>query len=257
MKKITYKLTTISSLIVSPRGSSAFYKDCEDFADDDITCNEYLIKDKLRVIYPFYRYGEYDKYMPQNASYYLPGSSIKGALCQSESDKSTYPPEKFMADDVLVKRGDIVLRNLYKAQFLKDESKEKQMDKKAKIDVFFENMAVEMVKAGAKMEGEIYLESEDAAKGLLKEANSLTRKKIRKMLQYYRALQERKEMPDAIKEAEKKLLPLSKDEQVFLLGGYKGLLHSIKPQERQENEGAVYLDMETMLPHGLVKIELI
>lgn len=54
---------------------------------------------------------------------------------------------------------------------------------------------------------------------------------------------------------------LDKD-NVILIGGYKGLLHSIERKstavardDSQKTEGAVFLDQETWLPHGIAEIE--
>ena len=57
-----------------------------------------------------------------------------------------------------------------------------------------------------------------------------------------------------------KLEPLIQDNEVILLGGYKGLLHSmergVSPLENNEN-GAIFLDPETYLPHGLARIKIL
>ena len=85
MKKITYTMKLLSSLIVSPRSGQALYKEIDEFClspyvkipdtkDDE--------KHEVRVVYPFYQYGEYERYDPEHANYYLPGSSVKGALLQ-------------------------------------------------------------------------------------------------------------------------------------------------------------------------------
>ena len=67
----------------SPRSGQALYKEIDEFClspyvkipdtkDDE--------KHEVKVVYPFYQYGEYEKYDPEHANYYLPGSSVKGAL---------------------------------------------------------------------------------------------------------------------------------------------------------------------------------
>ena len=53
-----------------------------------------------------------------------------------------------MADDIQVKNSDIVLRNLYKAQHIQEKAT-------AEFSVFFENVGVEMIKAGANLQGRL------------------------------------------------------------------------------------------------------
>ena len=44
---------------------------------------------------------------------------------------------------------------------------------------------------------------------------------------------------------------------IFLLGGYKGLLHSLEFEgDAPNNKGAIFLDTEKNLPHGLVEVKL-
>lgn len=259
MEKLAYKLKTLSSLIVSPRANVAFYRELDEFTLDKIKENSLddgkgnkitLLKDKLKIIYPFYQYGEYVAYAPDNAAYYLPGSSVKGALLQGDSVTGS-----FMADDVLISNEHIVLRNLYKAQYLKDEKKER-----ACFGVFFENIGVEMIKAKVELKGEFYLSGKAAAKTLLEAANESTKVKIQQMLGYLGELKTRgysKEVLCNFSELSGRLSDLLKTNDTFLLGGYKGLLHTMKVESSPlENSGAVFLDPETMLPHGLVKIEL-
>ena len=59
------------------------------------------------------------------------------------------------------------------------------------------------------------------------------------------------------------LYPYGKRKDIILIGGYKGLLHSIllkadgqkkKRQEKSEKGRGIFLDRETNLPHGLVSI---
>jgi len=250
MEKITYKLIALSSLIVSPRASAAFYEELADFSLQEIKDDtKYLTKAKLKVIYPFYQYGEYAAYAPKSAEYYLPGTSVKGALRQGDSI-----PGGFMADDVPVHNDSIVLRNLYKAQYLEDEQK-------ACFVVFFENVGVEMIKANVELTGEFYVKERESAEALFKAASKSTRVKLNQMLGYLRELEERKyskELLGELHRAVNNLSPLLDANDIFLFGGYKGLLHSMELKDSQkEIAGAVFLDPETMLPHGLAKIELI
>ena len=249
METIYYELTTLSSLIVSPRASLAFYKDFDQFSLKDVEGHSDCVKtEKLKVIYPFYQYGLYESYSPDTADYYLPGSSIKGALCQETAN-----PVKLMVDDVPIPREYIILRNIQKAQYLEEPQK-------AFFDVFFDHVAVEMVKADSPLEGSFNYHNIEAARELLKSANNAAKAKIGQMREYLSCLI-KKEYPAQLKErltkAADKLAEQLNDDQVLLLGGYKGLLHSMELKESPgEMAGAVYLDKETNLPHGLIKMEL-
>lgn len=255
MKEYTYSLTTLSNLIVSPRVNLAFYPESK--ADiEAIEKQERTYLEKIpKVIYPFYRYGEYDEYAPDHAQYYLPGSSIKGALQHKDAVQT-----KLMVDDISVPRDAIVLRNIYKAQYL-------QGKKQACFKAFFENVGVEMVKKSATLKGALYY-SDDAeqVKALLKTANDLTQDKIKQMRAYLQELIENKnkdenykeDFCEKLKKARETLSQLIENNpNVILLGGYKGLLHSIAPRARMpESKGSVFLDPQTLLPYGLVKIKL-
>ncbi|MDQ7092055.1 hypothetical protein REC12_00400 [Desulfosporosinus sp. PR] len=262
MEKYCYRLTTLSSLIVSPRGNLAWYEkskrnrqneEIEGFSTQEIKGGEYLDREKLKIIYPFYQYGEYRAYAPDSAEYYLPGSAVKGAFGGSSSGRC-------MVDDILVCRESIVLRNLYKAQYLFHETK------KACLRVFMENVGVEMIKVETELKGELYLEDK-APEEFLEPGKRSTKTKLRQMLGYLQKLQKEygdQPMGEEFRKMIDKLSSLFNDNNVVLIGGYKGLLHSIERTsaseaegDREKTEGAVYLDQETGLPHGLVKVEWI
>lgn len=262
MKKYSYRLTALSSLIVSPRGNMAWYEndkgnrrdgEFEGFSPQEIKADKYLVKEKLKIIYPFYQYREYKAYAPDTAEYYLPGSSVKGALGGSRSGCC-------MVDDIPVSRDSIVLRNLYKAQYLCHESKT------ARLNVFLENIGVEMIRASTKLVGELYLEGK-APEEFLEPGNKSTKIKLKQMLKYLQKLQREyysKPLGDIFRETINELSLLLNNDNVFLIGGYKGLLHSIERKttlesknDLQKTDGAVFLDRETGLPHGLIKIEWI
>lgn len=123
MKKIIYEIEVLSSLIISHRSGQAFYKGIDEFYSHPKieTSNSEKIREP-HVIYPFYQYGEYEKYDPNHANYYIPGSSIKGALCLPENMRN-----QIMADDIIVPNDKIVLRNLWKAQYLENKEEAKMV----------------------------------------------------------------------------------------------------------------------------------
>jgi hypothetical protein len=248
MVRFTYKLTTLSSLIVSPRANLAWYGDLNEFSLADIKEDPYLSEDKLKIIYPFYQYGEYEKHAPNSAKYYLPGSSIKGALCGRSP-----APFRCMVDDIPVCNDSIVVRNLYKAQYLKEEQQ-------ADFDVFFENVGVEMIRASVKLTGELYLDNTKKNE-FVDAARSSTKEKMKQMLEYLCILKDKnykEKLRGKLNEADANLSALLNGENIYLMGGYKGLLHSMAPKiVSEETASAIFLDPETKLPHGLVKMEFV
>lgn len=252
MKKITYTMELLSSLIVSPRSGQAFYKGIDEFCmspDAWIPDNKSNEKHEVKVVYPFYQYGNYEKYDPEHTDYYLPGSSVKGALLHQKMSGN-----HLMADDVPVPNSRVVLRNLWKAQFLEEENK-------AKFAPFFDNVGIEMIKDKTEMEGDIYLEKNIEFSDILEQAAKDTKDKINQMCAYLQMLLMRKYRNEDLKEnlhmIEQKLSSLSNERGVLLLGGYKGLLHSILLDynyNMTELTGGLFIDPETLLPHGVVKV---
>lgn len=253
MKKITYTMKLLSSLIVSPRSGQALYKDVDEFCmspDTRIPDDKSNGKHEVKVVYPFYQYGNYEKYDPVHADYYLPGSSIKGALLYQR-----LPGNHLMADDVPVPNSRIVLRNLWKAQFLEEEDK-------AKFSPFFDNVGVEMIKDKTELKGDIYLENNIEFSNILELAAKDTKKKMNQMCRLIQTLLGRDYKNEDIKKnlhvIEQKLSSLLNEGDVILLGGYKGLLHSILldcKHNKSEQTGGLFIDPETLLPHGIVKVK--
>jgi hypothetical protein len=270
-KIIKYNITTVSSLIVSPRSDRAFYTDLDDSIGEYCNKNydKYLDRDGLRIVYPFYRYGQYECYSPEQAEYYLPGSSIKGALKNPDGkSKEINSKQNIMAEDIKIGNDKIVLRNLYKLQYLDEPVK------KGALKPFFENVGIEMVRDGVRLEGELFSDM-DTVKHLLQDANRVTKQKIKQMLEYLEMIKEtearkkgcannvntiqveKKGCVDVINTIIEKLKPLQNKDNIFLLGGYKGLLHSICLNKAEEINSAVFIDQETDLPHGLISIDLV
>ncbi len=268
MIEVEYKITIKSSLIISPRSDRAFYRDL------DNSIEEKCIKDmnnkpfdynKLKIIYPFYRYGIYDSYSPEKAEYYIPGTSVKGALTNPNA-KRTNKDIKLMVDDIKINNDMIVLRNLYKIQYINDPGK------KTVLKPFFDNVGVEMVKGSqcnGTLTGKLYTDRIKTVKGLLENANSVTKEKIEKMINYLNDINEKHnntstEKTDDGNDIQTVIDNLSnliknesdKSENLLFLGGYKGLINSICLNENKKINSAVFIDCDTMLPHGLVSINL-
>lgn len=248
METISYHLTPCSGLIVSPRSALAFYKDLDEFSLEKVEDSEYLAKNRLKVIYPFYQYGIYTAYNPDAAEYYLPGSSIKGALCRGTSVEGG-----LMSDDVRIPGNYIVLRNLYKVQYLEEVAE-------ACFAPFFDNVGVEMVRAGSTLQGQMILPDFDSANALITAANKSTKIKIGQMLEYLNELAKRKYKEELTKKLHtiiENLSPYLENEHVILVGGYKGLLHSMEVKDpSMVTNGGVFIDPEKDLPYGLAEIDL-
>ncbi|WP_110953480.1 hypothetical protein [Anaerosinus massiliensis] len=258
IKKIKYKMRTISSVIVSPRANTAFYKDLNEFDTDALVSSRYLEQSKVNVIYPFYQYGEYETYEPLKAQYYLPGSSVKGALCQGLYDNQGQI-KKFMVDDVQVCKTQIVLRNLYKVQYIKDSQK-------TCFGAFFPNIGIEMIKDNVELNGEFYTKDRKTAEEKIKIASKATATKIENMMAYLTALKDRvanEELKIKLQDFFEKLRDVQSKKDIILFGGYKGLIHSMQKkielpneEDRDASYSAIFIDTETNLPHGLVQIVL-
>ena len=249
METIAYQLTTCSGLIVSPRSALAFYRDLDEFSLEKVEDSEYLAKSRLKVIYPFYQYGIYTAYNPEGAAYYLPGSSVKGALCRGTSVEGG-----LMSDDILIPGSYIVLRNIYKVQYLEENTQ-------ACFAPFFDNVGVEMVRADSPLQGQLILPDRNSANALITAANKSAKIKIGQMLEYLSELAKREykeEMTKKLHTIIENLSPYLENDHIILLGGYKGLLHSmeIKDPSAVTNSG-VFIDPEKDLPYGLAEIEFI
>lgn len=259
MKKITYTMKLLSSTIVSPRAGQAFYYGIHTFCREPVLyppAFDSKGEKAVKVVYPFYQYGMYEEYDPDHAQYYLPGSSVKGALLQKNEKKI-----HIMADDIPVDREQIVLKNLMKAQYV-DQYNE------ACFKPFFDNVGVEMLKAGSRLSGDLYLEDNTVFEEILEGTNSATAEKICQMCGYLEKLTKNEYKDTTFKEKLKKLLetlyPLGKRKDIILVGGYKGLLHSIllktdrmdkMRRENRERGCGIFLDCEENLPHGLVSMQ--
>ena len=90
------KITTISSLILSPRMEKALYKGVDYKNINENIKNSNIVNiNNINIIYPFYSYEERNL-LPENEflyaqEYYIPASSLKGALLsgtKNEDDNS-------------------------------------------------------------------------------------------------------------------------------------------------------------------------
>lgn len=272
IKKYTYELETISDLVLSPRAQNCFYKDSHFSAE---LISDFHLKGNVKIIYPFYQYGLYERYQPNTAQYYIPGSSIKGAIGDNT----------FTVDDIMIKRReDMRLKNLFKMQNVFADSKGENQAA-PKIDSFFPGVAVEMLGAGSKYTGAIF--SQNAPHASLNAAQKETKRKLEQLTEAITAIlnsfKQAKDQTNPSSDVDSKnvvgenskmrstgevlsnmlmnIRNLQKEPgpdncYLLLLGGYKGIrLSSVVRNE--EKVGGIYVDMERELPHGLVWVKFI
>ncbi|GIN63879.1 hypothetical protein J27TS8_38720 [Robertmurraya siralis] len=252
LRKYKYWIETLSTLALSPREQHAFTQTGRDFTMEDIEqqASENLKKEGVRIIYPFYQYGTYSCYAPTEAQYYIPGSSIKGAL-SLESNK-----QRIMVDDIKINSKDIQLFPLQKLQY--DSKKNKSY-----IDEFFPNVAIEMLRADSKYLGELFCD-ELEVDNYFRKAEQATKTKlhqlVRKICQVAEQVRKEKDqhilckLKDNIQDILNKT-QTDNNKFILLLGGFKGLALSVISDSDDYN-GAIFIDMTKSLPHGLVQITL-
>ncbi|MBU5442520.1 hypothetical protein [Paenibacillus sp. MSJ-34] len=250
LRKFKYRLKTCSTLALSPRDHHGFYQSAGDFAIEDMVADSDLDKSRVNIIYPFYQYGTYSRYEPQRTTYYIPGSSIKGALAVQRSETGL---PRLQVDDIRIESEDLRLYHLYKVQ--NQES--------AKIDVFFPNVAVEMLNADSLYSGELFCDREPDR--YFREAQQTTRSKLHQLIQkidniYDQIIDEKsRSILSALRQNTHDLLDglggVNNSAFTLLLGGYKGLVLSVE-LNNTDYHSAIYLDMKKKLPHGLVQVML-
>ena len=274
---------TISAVILSPRMQKALYKGV-DFEEvgEDVKIEEL---DNINIVYPFYSYENRELLSGQDFSYakeyYIPASSLKGALLgQKKGEEENTFRSKILFQDIRISKSHIRLRNLCKFQYLyQEETQEDNANKgneknKPKFTPFFPNIAIEMIEDGKEFEGEVLLKmpdlSEEFFRNKLKKSFELTKKKLENYMKETEkrigainswevekkgCLGELEEVKEAIQTQLN-----NKDKKLIFLGGYKGLLGSLSQLEIKDEghkiQNGFYIDENTLLPYGLVAVEI-
>ena len=260
MNKYSYKLTVISPVILSPRDSMAIYLSKDEKAalkeKNGIACN---------IIYPFYQYGEYLEYSPENTEYYIPGSSIKGSLLAG----NTLPIERvLMVDDIPVKADKlelIISTHAESLNFLKPENT-KLEGKHPSFAKFFENVGLESLKIDSVIEGVLQsnFDIAEIVNFAGERAKNRTEEYIRQLLEIEKRA-DGSEYSDKGKEDFTRTLDtvienlkhLQEKTNLLFLGGHKGLLRSLTEGSAIELlwRSGIYFDDKSYLPFGIVEIE--
>ncbi|ALA95109.1 hypothetical protein [Leptotrichia sp. oral taxon 212] len=286
------KFKTISSVILSPRMEKALYKGV-DFKEIIMKDTKIEKVENINIVYPFYSYDDRDLLSESNFlyanGYYIPASSLKGALLGSKKDeKENSFRSKILFHDVKIR--DIKLKNLYKFQYLyeKKDNHEKNKtetaqtstatyDKKKdnnetnkipKYTVFFPGVAIEMLESKKEFESEILMKSSEIKKDFcdkLKENFGITKIKLKNYIAEINKVENQEKNQEEYMKKLNKIKcniqkQLSSNKNMIFLGGYKGILGSLSqfssPQQDENHKitNGFYIDEETLLPYGLVEV---
>lgn len=265
------KFRTVSSVILSGRNSFSLYKgiDYKEVSNEEIS-----------IIYPFYSYenrnNKYNKIFEKANSYYIPASSLKGSLLVNKKNEKIQSKEESLFrqnvifKDVLIKKEQIALKNLWKFQYLYQELKENnESNKKPIYDKFFPAIRIEMLKHDSYLIGNILIKNfEEEFQKRMDKTFSITKDRLKKYEMEIdvriQKIEKLKLVNDDYKEARKKLEKTKNainqlrksDKKYIFLGGYKGILGSmtITEVENKNIRNGFYIDEETMLPYGLVEV---
>lgn len=268
-------------MILSPRTQKALYKGVDFKEDEEDVKIEEL--DNINIVYPFYSYENRELLSEQDFSYakeyYIPASSLKGSLLgQKKGEEENTFRSKILFQDIRISKSYIRLRNLYKFQYLYQETQEDNANKgnekkKPKFAPFFPNIAIEMIESGKEFEGEVLLKipdlSEEFFRNKLNESFEITKKKLEN---YMKETEKRieainsweikaEDCIDKLKGVKASIqIQLERKKNFIFLGGYKGLLGSLSQLEiKDENhkiQNGFYIDENTLLPYGLVAVEI-
>lgn len=261
LKKYNYQLKTISKLVLSPREHQGYYLAAGDFEAKQVKlaykATETSDVESIKIIYPFYQYGAYNGYRPQDTQYYIPGSSIKGAICADLQKPTTF---KLMVDDIAITSSDsLKLNHLYKLQHASDSN-----EKQGKLELFFPNVAVEMLEAETECAGELFYDQAEL-KQYLANAQAQTIAKLEGLALQIDAIlklllseKTRAALEQVLFNVKNRIeIAKASEGKVFLLllGGFKGLVLS-GVSGQGIDKSAIYVDHDTFLPHGLVQLTL-
>lgn len=270
---------TISPVALSPRIQGALYS--------GIDFRQSPEEKAVRIIYPFYSHEDRryisDRDFGFAQEYYIPSSSLKGALLgtrQNRTDEDKELRQKSLFKDIALDKSMIKLRSLYKFQYLyqkqengeNDINSQNQSDKLPKFSEFFPLMKIEMLMAEKSFTGTVLIKgiSQEHVRNRLKETFQSTKIKlnnyiveINERIRVIKAMNlkeiDQQGIVAVLEEMEKKIQALiDSDRQMIFLGGYKGILGSLSkamPETMPDGvQNGFYIDNDTKLPYGLVEI---
>ena len=263
MKTYAYTLKTLSPLILSPRSSQAFYKGI-DYKEEAYDYN---------IIYPFYRYSDYSEFNPYDPSspdnikidkYYIPGSSIKGALTSGSDDRSK-SLSLFVDDINETEASDFKVMPLKKSQYFNLSEDAKIIPK---IKSFFDKtVGFEYLNAEVTLSGKVRFSGDFDC--LIQKSSDNTTAKCRNDIdaleRYIKKIKNRKDYQDKNKQSDYDNVIseineikdhiakfIKSSNHIILLGGYKGMIRSLNiPDENAQ--GAIFTTGKN-IPLGFAEI---
>lgn len=178
VKRIDITLRTLSPVILSSRMQGALYRDVDFFGE---------AFERYNMVYPFYSFD--DRYNREGEfqfshSYYIPASSLKGALT-SQKNRKKLKGNYLFCRDIEVESKQIEVDSLTKFQYLyfnREEREEnvRQGQKQPKLMNFFPKIGVERLKSAEKLIGTILIDdSQISIEELCKNLNTVMDCKIR------------------------------------------------------------------------------
>lgn len=271
----------------------ALYKgvDFKEISAKDMAELEKGESENINIVYPFYSYEDRNllssNYFSYATEYYIPASSLKGALLGSKKDEAENNlRNKILFQDIRINNSSIKLRNLYKFQYLYQEIKEKGNNEKREIlyktpqyATFFPRVAVEMMEREKGFEGEIRFKEaeiiEEFFKRKLYGSFDVTKKKLKNYIEEIenrikaidvwirngkikKQEQENEDYINKLKEIKRNIQgKVHCDKNIVFLGGYKGLLGSLSQlDDNHKFQNGFYVDQVTLLPYGLVEVNI-
>lgn len=190
---------------------------------------------------------------------------------ESQGEREAYEVQ-YMVDDISIPNAYIKIGQLYKVQHLRlkieDEPKEE-----SQFDVFFSNVGVEILEKGTEITGEIWCKEETFIVNHFKDLGKYTQRKIASMIEYLDLCikeEERKinevfvekkieyKVLKKLKDVKSNLEQLKDQDQLMIIGGYKGLVHSMLFETVDDQiKSAIFTDKEGNLPFGIVQVSLL
>lgn len=287
--EIVLKCKTISKVCISPRASQALYETL-DYKQSEENQN-------YNMIYPFYSYDDrhlkedYYLELKKKVSFYVPASSIKGALLLKENEG-----KYFRLDDAKLDSKDIETCNIYKFQYVnileEDVVKAKKENegekiKSPKYDIFFPNVGLEMLSESVSFDVKVQTvrtyNSSLQMEAVLKRLNEHCVKKLERyimkldaLISYFEYYVDAKLVEDTagfnkLKMAKESIMKLKNQytnhrsgKSLIFLGGFKGHLMANEKIENKEVDeqfpkSAFYFvecQSKELLPYGILEVSI-
>lgn len=248
MKQVKIRLKTLSSIILTPR---------------EQTMKTIIQENKTGYLYQFYHYGDTEDCGTKE--YYIPGSSLKGAI-----GKENIKPNRLFVDDIRICPENIEVKQLQKIQNLGTEHAEKQIAPAIKAEIFFPMVYVEMLNPDVTVQGEMFCDGD--LRSVFEQMHYQTIQRLKNWKDYRyamitelsqnksRRIQFEKETDIVAEKLEALVYRKDQKHYLMLLGGYKGKILMGVQNYKEKNElipVSFFKDEKTSYPYGLTEIEIV